>query len=441
MDTSDPVRMGCISHIAMMCKKAMEFKLQDESKSLESLSSSAIGYMCEVLISQSWPNFSGNAAGVTRQKTLTLLSCLQRAPRLPKKDWRGCLRRCMRLYPHDGEIHTAVVRFVCERAVIGTLDNLREFVIIDIFDLLRDERPFESTYFAREAQYLALTNIHVIVRYLSHEESSKTIRSLVHLFTPETCNTQQLAHAVCCGLYSLSEECSDSMMCVTLDVMVKIMFNIMDCSPASINMFCSLYPLQNHQILGRIVHDRSGESLIDEIEIQTDIAALMIAAYRIASPEIQRAFCQSTEVFSRNPELHTWLSCALMSFVDIITATTQCRNYILTQETDVETLSRILAEGFRNALVARGQTMNNGSLAWVTTLVGTHYTNGKVPERSMHTAIMCLVGIYAAQTNDWSLSLSFHSATRVLPKALDFFIQQHGDAFSDIAQIFITYMK
>ena len=52
MQASNAVRMGCIPHIAIMCKKVMDFKREEESHSLESFSSSAVVYMSEVLISQ-----------------------------------------------------------------------------------------------------------------------------------------------------------------------------------------------------------------------------------------------------------------------------------------------------------------------------------------------------------------------------------------------------
>jgi len=439
MQASNAVRMGCIPHIAIMCKKVMDFKREEESHSLESFSSSAVGYMSEVLISQSWPNLSGNAARVSRQKTLVLLSCLRRATRLPRKDWTGCLRRCMRLYPEDEEIHAAVVRFVCERAAKGTLDNLREFVTIDMFDL-NSRTPIQSTSIEKQAQYLLLANIHVLIRYLSHEECSKLISSLAQLFSQQSCHIQRLAHATCCGLYSLAAECSESMTGIVLDVMVKIMFNSMETSPPLMNLLCSLYPLSNDQLAAHADHDRSGDSIIDIIGIHVDIGALLIAAYRMASPEMQRALCDSTRLFSRHPELHTWLSCALMSSVDIIIATNQSRNSILLQETNAEILSRILAEGFRNALDARErQTMIKEALAWVTTLVGAQHTNEKVSDGPIYTAIMCLAGIYAAEMKDWSLSLSLQSARSVLPKVVDYFIQKHGDAFSNIAQILVAY--
>ena len=437
MDPSDAVRMGCIPHIAVMCKKAIDFKATDDSQSLESFSSSAVGYMSEALISQSWPNLSSRAPGVSRDKSLTLLSCLGRAPRLPRKDWTACLRRCLRLYPKDGDVHEAVVRFACQRAAVGTLDNLRDFVITDIFNL-NNSIFIQSMDLVEEAQYLALENLHLLVRYLSHEERSKIITSLLHMFPPEKeTSCIQLAHAVCCGLHSIVRECSDSMKRDALDVMVQILYSTMDCSFASMAMLCSLYPLDNNQLSARIDDDRSEDSIIDTIRLHTDIGALVIAAYRIASPEMQKAFCQSTLLFAAHPELHTWVSCALMSSIDVITATNQLRNYIMREGSDIDIVSRILAEGFRSASKTKGPSMTNEALAWMTTLVGTHHTSGIVPKGPMHTAIMCLVGVYAAQTKDWSLSLSFESARLVLPKALEFFMQRHEDMFTDLSQIFI----
>jgi hypothetical protein len=225
-----------------------------------------------------------------------------------------------------------------------------------------------------------------------------------------------------------------------LDAMVQIVYRTVDCSSASMAMLCCLYPQDNNQLSARINEDRSEDSIIDTIRLHADIGALVIASYRIASTEMQKEFCQSTRLFSAHPELHTWLSCALMSSIDVITATNQLRNHIMREGTDADTVSRILAEGFRSAYKTKGPSMTNEALAWMTTLVGTHHSSGTVSKGSMHTVIMCLVGVYAAQTKDWSLSLSFESATLVLPKAVEFFMQRHEDVFSNLSQIFVDYI-
>ena len=441
LDASHAVRMGCIPHIATMCRKAIDFKRTDESQSLESFSSSAIGYLSEVLISQTWPNLSGNAQGVSKHTTITLLSCVGRAPRLPRKDWTACVRRCMRLYPEDVDVHVAVMRFVIQRASAGTLDNLRDFVTNDVFSL-HCPVPMQSGYLIQEARYLAFANIHLLVKYLNDEERSQIITCLAHLVPPGTRLDTQLAHAVCRGLHSIVMEGSESMVDLALDVMVQIMFNVMDASASSTAMLCSLYRLDNDQLSSRVdEHDRRESSIIDEIHMQADIGALLIASYRIASPEMQRAFCQNMVVFQSHPILHTWLSCALMTSIDIITATSLSRNHIMTHGSDIDILSRILAEGFRCTMEIKGgtQATHRETLAWLTTVVGTHHTT-KVPKGAMHTAIMCLAGLYAAHIEDFSFSLSLESAILVLPKAVAYFMQHHEDIFSNTAQAFSEYI-
>ena len=224
--------------------------------------------------------------------------------------------------------------------------------------------------------------------------------------------------------------------------MVETMSNTMDCSPAAINMLCSLYRLDGGKLKSffnedRILNGVLEGSAVDTVQIYVALGALLIASYRLVRPEMQQVFCQSMRVFEIHPVLHTWLSCALMDSVDPVVATNLSRNYILSNHSDPGVLSIILAEGYRYVSEARGPRGNIEALAWLTTLVGTHPPSGIMPKSIRNTAIICLVGIYLANIKDSAFSLSLVSATQMLSKAKKYF--SHEEIFGNIAETFAEF--
>lgn len=442
--------MGCIPHISKICRKAIDFKENSESYSMESFTSSAIGYLSEVLISQAWPNLQGNQATVSRQKILTLLSCLGQSPRLPRKDWTACLRRYIRLYNDDKSIHVAVVKFACDRAKNGAGDNLREFVTKDIFSL-HTKSPSLSECLVREAKYFSLVHIDVLSRYMSKEEVMRCIESFIDV--PASGSYKHDVQLVCdlsLGLFHMAKDYlqhpgdqNESFVKVIFEVLVRVTFSCMDSSFSSVKVLCSLYSLDDEQ-LASFANDRdwgetSDMSIIKNIKINAVMGSLLILSYRLARPEMQQSFCKSSAVFESHPILHTWLSCALMESVDAMIATNLSRNYIMTHGLDdiAHKLSIVLAEGYRDMSERKAPTSNNQALAWMATLIRKQHTNGSIAQGISHAAIICLVGLYVGNVHDRSFALTLESALLVLPKAVEFFRQHNPEMFSPIAETFM----
>ena len=121
MPAASPLRMGCIPFIADMCARASAFKEIDmgEGESLGSLSMSAVGYLSESLIRGTFADDS---------RTKLLLVCLGKVPRLARKDWSACLRRCIKSNPVEG-VQIAAIQF----AVSHTFASA-EFIVDNLFD-------------------------------------------------------------------------------------------------------------------------------------------------------------------------------------------------------------------------------------------------------------------------------------------------------------------
>ena len=436
LSVASAIRMGCTPHIATICRKAIEFKNSSDAHSFESISSSAVGYLTEALMTQYWPVLEDEKPvpmALSMPQSVALIECLSAAPRLPPKDWSACLRRCIRKYPNEDGFHVSVLKFVCQHSTGSVASKIKDFVRNDVFSVM--DNPLQPRNLCEPALWYALSNFGRLSKLLNEDEVVLCLTSLESALNRATSYSNCIL-SIAEGLHdmlSTGPPVKHEIASIAFDAMVQMLFRTIDSSKSSLQSLYCIYSLDDKDIakLARGSTElrkwHSAAPYATEIQSNTRLGAYLFLALNQASSKTLSSVLLNQALFDAHPVLHSWLASAFLVPTGNFQFVSLSRNHVMTHHDLITTQIAVsLANGIRSYLIkSPNETSLRQTYSWAGMFVGTE-EQGRKDQGACIAFLLSLVGIYTAMTHNVIYDLSVNSSLDLLPEALEYILGKHG---------------
>jgi len=436
LSVASAIRMGCTPHIASICRKAIQFKNSSDAHSFESISSSAVGYLSEALMTQSWPIVEDEnlvPMPLSMSQSVALVECLALAPRLPQKDWSACLRRCIRKYPKEQDLHISIVKFACQHSTGNITSKIKDFVRNDVFSVM--DNPLQPRNLCEPALWYALRNFGRLSKILNEDEVVLCLTSLESYLNKSTSYSNCIL-SVAQGLHDMlssGQPMKDEIASIAFDAIVQMLFRAIDSSKSSLQSLYCIYTLDDKDI-ANIARGSAEQSTwhsaapyATEIQSNTRLGAYLLLALKQARSNDLSSVLHNQALFDQSPVLHSWLASAFLGSTGNFQLVSLSRNHVLMHEDLINTQIAVsLSNGIRSYLIkSPDETSLRQIYAWVGMFVGTKQEEGMKYQGACLVFLLSLVGIYTAMKHNTIDDLSFDSSLDLLPEALGYILANH----------------
>lgn len=362
------LKAACAPYIAELCSKAQELKSQFESPdSIESISTSALGYISNVLLDLRWPQRSP-CDEISKAQCLAILECLCSANHIPVKDWSACCRKILRKYPNDQAIGKAIIDFV------GS--SVRKNIRLQVKDVIQEMLgPRQSTFIPLDntSYCYLIENISIFMPLLAEEQCMQLVlRSQEKLCNGyDGCNLGfSFALGTCRTYYHDREKKSTDVNDAMLQVIAN---NIIPFLTVNASNECLLYDLYTTDFdeLVKLMETISIYGFLDLSPVQRQwyLAAISALILQLLREEEKRYIYYNEQLFHLEPVAQCWWYGCLWKSLGL-ECFTLGRNFIMKngdQDQKAYKVAKVIAGGIQSmvGVSPSSDTLKASILSWI----------------------------------------------------------------------------